>query len=750
VSTLFDLSAPPQSRAMIVPRHYQREGHDSTFRLWDSGVRGVLSRVFTGGGKTVQSALMIDTWLGRSDNHRAMVISYETQLVNQFSEELYDCLGISAKIEMGQQQSIDAGSPMPQIIVASRASLLRATPPTEDQIAALRDYGINDAGCVPQRKFKPLLQALAKGADPLAVRDEIDRLNREPEARNGFWSRVHKFDPSYDWLLVFDEAHKHAYHLKSVGHVIDWFGQNPNSRWTGMTATPKRGDGVSLGDRMFPGIAIDYPLYKPGQPCGVSDGWAVPYVQRYIEVEGVDFKSLNKIAGDFDEAELERLLGAEEQLARLVEPLLDMVADRRTLVFSPGVEMAKSVARYINARSRVVCACGYLKWHPTLLIGDGAKCPQCGRLAEDGDVDRRPDQARELDGSTPHTDRRQVYSDHQAGKFQFLSVCGLCREGYNDPDVACVAVFRPVSKKASALAEQMKGRACRPLRSLLNALGSENQKAERLAAIASSAKPNALIVDLVGITGLADCASTVEIYAEGLPDRIKQRAEDILAEAGLAGTAGVEEAIEQAKREDAEARERARLEREAAERHAKELYERRAKAQPQVEYTTHEAGIGAAVDPKAATEKQLKMMAFLGLDVWNTVLTKKQAGRIIDQLQRRLPLSEIVRTNGLDPECCAPRGPSKKQQWALAGLPCQWVASSYDASLVIGAMKNPAEVLERLAADITGAADGEQLNTIGRLVRDVNNTVRLPQAVYSQLIERGRRKRAELQSEEPF
>ena len=61
-----------------------------------------------------------------------------------------------------------------------------------------------------------------------------------------------------------------------------------------------------------------------------------------------------------------------------------------------------------------------------------------------------------------------------------------------------------------------------------------------------------------------------------------------------------------------------------------------------------------------------------------------------------------------------------------------------------------AEVLERLSANITGAADSEQLDTIGRLVRDVNRTVRLPDVVYSQLIERGRRKRAELQCEEPF
>src|SRR5208337_4462662 len=106
----------------------------------------------------------------------------------------------------------------------------------------------------------------------------------------------------------------------------------------------------------------------------------------------------------------------------LVGPLLDMVEDRRTLIFSPTVQMAKDVASFINARSRAVCTCGKTKWYPTLLIGDGAAC-ECGRLAEAFDIDRN-NQARELDGMT--VDRDPIYAGHQSGEFQFLSICGLC------------------------------------------------------------------------------------------------------------------------------------------------------------------------------------------------------------------------------------------------------------------------------------------------------------------------------------
>jgi len=723
-----------------VPRDYQIADHDESFRLWDAGTTGVLTRGFTGCGKTLQSCLKADTWLQRSSNHRVMVISYEEQLVKQFAQEVEDYLGITAAIEMADLK-VDPQF-IPPITIASRASLLVAKPPTEDQIAALRGFGINDPGCAPGRSIKRLLRLLKDGVDVQDVRDELARINAEPEARDGYWSRVHKFDWHHDWLVCFDEAHKHAHHLVSVGHLVDWFAQNPNSRRSGATATPKRFDGKSIGDKMFPGIAMDYPLYKPEHPCGVSDGWAVPYRQRYIEVAGVDFKTLKKIAGDFDEGELEHVLGQEETLAKLIEPLLDMVEDRRTLIFSPGVQMAKDVAQYINARSRAVCTCGRAKWYPTLLIGDGAQC-ECGRLIEVNDVNRKPDQARELDGTT--VDRTPIYRGHQAGEFQFLSICGLCREGYNDPDISCVAVFRPVSKKASALAEQMKGRSCRPLRGLLNGLDT---KEDRLTAIAESTKAYALIVDLVGITGLADCASTVQIYSEGLPDEIQKRAADILAEDGVDGEVDVAGAIEQAKREDAEAREKARLERETAEQHSRELAERRAKAGADVTYTTHEVGVGSNVNTNEATEKQYRKMAFLGMDIQNVNLSKRQAGRIIDQLLRGIPMGEVARTNKISEENWTVRGPSAKQQFALHRLGRNWVKTPADASLVISAMKNPAEFSDTMREELSGARDDNHLTFIAHKLVNVSKTVRIAPDVYARLIALGKARRAQLQTPE--
>ncbi len=742
--SLFPEPEKPRSRAGIVPRDYQITDHDETFRLWDSGVIGVLTRGFTGCGKSLMTCLKIDTWLQRGDDYRAMILSYEEELVKQFSLEVLDYLGTDwgePQIEMGTATLLDPKY-VPRIIVATRQSLALRPAPTEEQKTALLEYGI-ETGCVPKEKIKSILKMLQKhDIAPEVARDEIARLNAEPEAARGGWSRVHKYDPlKYNWLIACDEAHKFSYALKQVGHLVDWFDQNPLSRRTGMTATPKRSDGVSIGDKMFPGISLDLPLMKPGQMCGVLDGWAVPYKQRYIEVKGVDFKTLGKIGNDFDEGQLERELGNEKTLATLVGPLLDMVEDRRTLIFSPTVQMAKDVASFINARSRAVCTCGKTAWYPTLLIGDGATC-KCGRLIEAFDIDKS-NQAQELDGST--SDRNPIYAGHKSGEFQFLSICGLCREGYNDPDIECVAVFRPVSKEASSLAEQMKGRGCRPRRKTVD---GGKTKEERLAAIAET-KPFCLVVDLVGITGLPDCASTVEIYAEGLPDKIVQRARDILTSTGIDEEADVEGAIEQAKREDAEAKARAKAERERAEAHARELAERRAKAGAEAEYTAHEVGYGSQASTNEATEPQYHFMEFLGLAIRNTLLTKKQAGRIIDQLQKGMSLEDVAYKNGIDEGNWEPKGPTFKQVMALKGIDHSWVKSGADASALISAKKNVTEFESRMLEDIHKAGTPERLNHIGRVLVNVNRSIGLPGDVYGRIVSAGKAKRAGATSAPP-
>ncbi len=745
--TLFRQNQP---RVTLISRDYQRKADNESFRLWDDDILGVLARIFTGGGKTALACMWMRKWLERGDDYRAMVISYERDLVWQFAQEIEDFLGIVPGIEMGDEHVPTEHAP--RAIVASRASLLPAQSATPEQLMHFARYGIQDVGWTPQRLAKRILRHLDAGGHMEEAYDELERIKKHcPEAAGDTWSRLHKFDWRLNWLLIFDEAHRHVHSLKSVGHIVDWFGQNPAARRGGLTATPKRGDGVSLGHKMFPGVSIDYPLYHITKPCAVKQGWAVPYVQKYIEVEGVDFKSIKKVAGDFDDADLERVLGEEGCLAKMVEPLLDMVGERRTLIFSPGVEMAKNVARYINARAQVECpACNARQWHPVKLLGDGALC-KCGYSLSAENATKVGEQARSMNGKTNPNDRKQTYLAHQSGRFQFLSVCGLCREGYNDPDISCVAIFRPVSKKASSLAEQMKGRGCRPCRAIIPVLNQLLTPEERVDAINESNKPNCLIVDLVGVTGLADCASTVQIYAEGLDDEVIDLAGELLENAAEDEETDVAEIIDEAQKQVEAAREaekeRIRAEQEADEQKQREKAANRAKAGASVTYSEHDVGVGSSTNPNRASENQYKYIAYYGLVVKGDI-SGRQASRIIDQLKRRTPFAVIAHTNRLSAEQWEVRPPTENQMRRLRSLdyPMQSIESFYDASQVMGAALNPIEFEEKKTGEINGVADGEILTALAKDVQLARRV--LAPDVYDRLKTLGKTKRAALMGDD--
>lgn len=300
--------------------------------------------------------------------------------------------------------------------------------------------------------------------------------------------RLEKFNPNkFKWLVVIDELHRYQASQKSFKHIIEWFRRSPHCKTLGVTATPERGDKKTLA-KLTPDIAIDYRLYDiDGGPSAVNDGYVVGYDQRFVVVEGVDFGKIKEKCKDFDEKELEDELSTTKALASMIEPTIRLVEDRSTLIFCVTIAMAKKVAGYINAlRDKILSE---------------------GKEAHGN--------AETLDGTIPDVIRTDCYERHQAGKFQFLVVCALCREGYNDPNIGAVAIYRPT--KSRPLAEQMKGRGCRTLRGTIK---SGMTREERLAAIAASRKPACMIVDLVGVTGMADCASTAHLLASGKCDEV--------------------------------------------------------------------------------------------------------------------------------------------------------------------------------------------------------------------------------------
>lgn len=579
---------PPKKLSRVTPRDYQEEGIVKTFELWDAGNAGVLFRQPTGTGKTVSGSLIADQWLQQGDNYRVLILAHERQLIQQFADEIEWILGERPKIEMGDEHCTGKE----RIIVASRQTLF------------------------------------VKGEGDDAI------------------SRLYKFDPKLNWLLVIDEAHRWARKLKSCRPIIEYFEKNPNHRRLGLTATPERTDKTTLAG-LFPAIASDYRLFDvDGGRSAVNDGWAVPYDQRFITVEGVDFRNIKEIAKDFDKKELEIILGESETLAKLCTPLLDLVGNRRTIIFNPGTAMAKNVALYLNEKL------GY-------------------------------EAAVSLDGSFPDDDRKAIYKRHQKGDFQFLSVCGLCREGYNDPGIQAVAVFRPT--KSRPLAEQMKGRGCRPLK---GSVSTEMSNEERRSAIARSTKPNCMIVDLVGITGIADCASTASIMAGSKPDEVIERANKNMLDKKSTEAIDVAEEIRKAEAEleaekeakrnqIQEAKEKAeknRQEREAQRQREREEMAKRARLDAEVRYKERQVanGGGGSVKvkqsaPNMASEGQQRCLWALGLrNADLSKYTKGQASRMIGQLKAGTPPAEVFRTNPLSKAVRSEQPEPAKQSPATA------------------------------------------------------------------------------------
>jgi len=504
----------------IIPRDYQAEAIERALKLWERGVIGVLNRQPTGTGKTVVGSMISKKWLDMGSDHRVLVLAHERQLVHQFAEEIEDILKIQPGIEMADE-AVKVNK-IPKITVASRATLL-------------------------ERKKKN-----DKGDEEVV-------------------SRLQKFDAMrYQWLIIIDECHRWLWSLPSCKPILEHFAVNPNSRRLGLTATPQRSDKKTLG-KIFQSVCCDYRYHDLfGGKSAVTDGWAVPYDQRFITVEGVDFKDLKTVAtvaADFDEHDLEEKLGDRKTLLSFVKPTIDLVGDRRTLCFSATVNLAKWVAHTLN--------------------------------------EFKENSAVSIDGSTPEFKRKQVYAAHQKGEFQFLSVCMLCREGYNDPGIGAVAIYRPT--KSKSLKEQMLGRGCRPLRGIVN---SKMSKEERLAAIAGSTKPNCLIIDLVGCTGMGESVSAAHVLADGLPDEVIARANKNAL--NKTGSVDMADELRKAKVQIDEEKEslrkkHARMEAEAAERREAE---KMARLQAVVRYSQHrvDQAHGSRMEQSSPRRNETRML----------------------------------------------------------------------------------------------------------------------------------------------
>jgi superfamily II DNA or RNA helicase len=274
-------------------------------------------------------------------------------------------------------------------------------------------------------------------------------------------------------VLIIDEAH-HAV-SQSYRRLIDYYRQNPDLKVLGVTATPDRGDNAAL-KQVFESVAFDYEILD-----AIEDGWLVPIEQQFVGIRGLDYSRVKTTAGDLNSADLAAVMEAESNLQGIAAASIEIIGQRRSLVFTASVRQARMLAEIYNRH--------------------------------------QPRMAQFVCGLTPKDDRRMILADFATGLTQVVVNCGVLTEGFDDPGVECVVMGR-ATKSRSLYAQQI-GRCTRPLPGLVETpIDAEARKA----AIAQSAKPNCLVLDFVGNSGRHKLVTAADILGGDISEDVIQLA----------------------------------------------------------------------------------------------------------------------------------------------------------------------------------------------------------------------------------
>jgi superfamily II DNA or RNA helicase len=251
-------------------------------------------------------------------------------------------------------------------------------------------------------------------------------------------------------LIVVDESHHIA--AASYRTILAALGafEAGGPVVVGVTATPKRADGVRLDD-IFDGAAVYSRTITEMQALG----WLVPIVGRSYQLLGdaAPVKARTGIDGDFAAGWCETLMLGANAPAKMVEAWRDDAADRKTLVFTPTVSVAKATAEAFTSAGIAA------EW---------------------------------VAGTQSQTDRRAVLSRFKRGETRVVANCSVWTEGFDEPSIECVVLGRPTNSQSLYL--QMVGRGLRTF----------------------PGKDACMVLDMVGIAGQMDLDAALDLRGKDL------------------------------------------------------------------------------------------------------------------------------------------------------------------------------------------------------------------------------------------
>ena len=313
--------------------------------------------------------------------------------------------------------------------------------------------------------------------------------------------RMRKFNPFEFSTLIIDEGHRAI--AKSYRAVIDYFKTNPKLKILIVTATPKRKDGIALGN------VCDSEAFAYSPAEAAAEGWIVRprFFQR--DVPQLDFSNVRMKGQDFDPDQLEQLMTQEEALHKICASLAD---DRGpTIVFCASVAIARVYATVFEQRYR-------------------------------------PGRAVALWADSDDETREAATKGLADGKLDYIFNVDLFTEGYDVPHLVRVVWTNPTGSLMRWT--QGCGRSFRPHHSIARMLsGGREESAQRRLMIEQSPKPFCEIVTYVP----SNCRHTIctpldLLGGRELPDEVKTKAEQIQQETARQGDGSdTESDIESAK-----------------------------------------------------------------------------------------------------------------------------------------------------------------------------------------------------------
>jgi superfamily II DNA or RNA helicase len=213
-------------------------------------------------------------------------------------------------------------------------------------------------------------------------------------------------------IVILDEAH-HA----TAGAYVDiltHFGcLDGLTRLVGVTATPKRTDGIGLG-AIFQEIAVEFGIRDM-----IRSGYLVP-IRAWQVQTNIDLRSVRTTAGDYAVGELEQAVNTEKRNFEIVSAYEQYASDMQTVVFCAGVQHSHNVAQVFSQRG----------------IPAEPVWGEMGREARADALDR-----------------------YHRGETRVLTNYGILTEGWDAPQTQCIILARPT--KSELLYTQMLGRALR-------------------------------------------------------------------------------------------------------------------------------------------------------------------------------------------------------------------------------------------------------------------------------------------------